>query len=199
MLIFLRPQVFRIALFLCVLSCGFQSSLPAQETQGPVEPFQWAVLTGYGSSHPGWGETEERVEGVDLVGRVEKTLIREIGSSWYGGEHSLLVEPAVFFLTNPDESPLVSLSFLACYTFTGAESFRPYLFGGGGPVYIGGEIDGVGARWNGNYQFGVGLRWRMEPAHSLLFEVRYHHISNGNTSDPNIPLNSTKFLVGFTF
>ncbi len=185
--------------FLIVLFTLNQNAYAQEQKVVSSEQNRWSFLAGYGSSYPGWGETETRVETVDLFFRYNKTMIHDMGSSWYSGYHSLLIEPAVHFLTNIDESPMVSLNFLGCYTFSSLEPITPYIFGGGGPVYIGGDIPGIGTRWNGNYQFGMGIKWLLNQDHSFLFEVRYHHISNGNTTDPNIPLNSTKFLAGFTF
>jgi len=91
------------------------------------------------------------------------------------------------------------MNFLASYTFTAGEQLRPYLFGGGGPVYNFADIPGMGARLNGNYQFGLGLDYRMNQGRSFLLEIRYHHISNGGSDDPNDPLNSCKLLFGITF
>ncbi|HCC54377.1 MAG TPA: acyloxyacyl hydrolase, partial [Desulfobulbaceae bacterium] len=75
----------------------------------------------------------------------------------------------------------------------------PYLFGGGGPVYSFADVPGMGSELNGNYQFGMGLSYRINPAHDFLFEMRYHHISNGGSEEPNDPLNSVKALFGITF
>ncbi|MBU3983904.1 MAG: acyloxyacyl hydrolase, partial [Proteobacteria bacterium] len=85
------------------------------------------------------------------------------------------------------------------YTFTAGQEMRPYLFGGGGPVYSFADIPGMGAELNGNYQFGIGLEYETSPSHNLLFELRYHHISNAGSDEPNDPLNSCKLLFGITF
>jgi len=57
----------------------------------------------------------------------------------------------------------------------------------------------MGADFNGNYQFGVGLKYPWTARNSMLFELRYHHISNGGSEEPNEPLNSYKLLFGITF
>ena len=94
---------------------------------------------------------------------------------------------------------MIGLNFLASYTFTANEKWRPYIFGGGGPVYSFADIPGMGADLNGNYQFGIGLEYDMSIEHHLLFEYRYHHISNAGSENPNDPLNSCKLLIGVTF
>ncbi|MBI5556894.1 MAG: acyloxyacyl hydrolase [Deltaproteobacteria bacterium] len=159
----------------------------------------WGILGGYGQSFPGWGQTTERVETLDLAPRYSHVILADLGSGWYRGFHALLLELPVHLLISPETSAMVGLNFLACYTFTAADTLRPYLFGGGGPVYSFADIPGMGAELNGNYQFGLGLEYKQTKAHNLLFEVRCHHISNGGSEEPNEPLNSVKLLFGITF
>ena len=159
----------------------------------------WAVIGGYGQSFPGWGNTTQRVETIDLIPRYNHHIFENIGSGWYRGFHSLLLELPVSLVVSPDVSAMVGINFLACYTFTAASKWQPYLFGGGGPVYSFADIAGMGADLNGNYQFGVGAHYDWKAEHQLLFELRYHHISNAGTEEPNEPLNSLKILIGVTF
>ncbi len=171
------------------------AALPAPAAEGN----SWALLTGYGYSQPGWGRTKIRVETLDLIARHEVVLTDTLGSSWYQGYHSLLLEVPLHLVLSPDVAPMFALNFLANYTFTASERHHPYVFAGGGPVYNTADIPGMGADLNGNYQFGVGWKYKMNSEHALLFEYRYHHISNADTEEPNDPLNSNKFLVGITF
>ena len=159
----------------------------------------WALLGGYGQSIPGWGQTTERVETIDLVPRYSHVIFDRIGSGWLEGYYATMVELPLHVVVSPELSSMVAVNFLACYTFTADKLWRPYLFGGGGPVYSFADIPGMGAEWNGNYQFGLGLVHALDATQSLLLEVRYHHISNGGSEEPNVPLNSIKLLVGLTF
>jgi len=159
----------------------------------------WGVLGGYGQSFPGWGQTTERVETLDLVPRYNHLLKNNIGSGWYRGFHSIILELPLHLVVSPEVSGMIGINFLASYTFTAGQEIRPYLFGGGGPVYSFADIPGMGADLNGNYQFGVGFEQETYRGYNLLIELRYHHISNAGTSAPNVPLNSCKLLVGITF
>lgn len=185
---------------LMICLCGLLLLLPtAAAVAWERADASGALLGGYGQSLPGWGQTSERVQTLDLVPRYRHLAFDGLGSGWLRGAHSVLIELPVHLVTSPDVSAMVGLNFLACYTFTADQHWQPYLFGGGGPVYSFADIPGMGARWNGNYQFGLGLEHPLAATRSLLMELRYHHISNGGTEDPNDPLNSIKFLVGFTF
>ncbi len=157
------------------------------------------MLMGYGFTHTSLGKTKQWVETIDLVGRYEYGGTEDIGESWYLGRHSLLVELPVHFVVDPAASPMVGLAFLACYRFTNLGKLQPYGFAGGGPLYSGSKIEGMGTHWNGNWQLGVGLRLPRPDGHDLKFEYRFHHISNGGRTEPNDPLNSSKVLVGISF
>ncbi len=159
----------------------------------------WWLLGGYGQSIPGWGLTTERVETIDLVGRYHHLTIANLGDGWYRGFHSTLVEVPLHLVLSPDESAMVGINLMACYTFTAPQHWRPYLFGGGGPVYSWADIDGMGAELNGNYQFGVGVEMPLNERQRFLVEYRFHHISNAGTRSPNVPLNSSKILIGIRF
>ncbi|NEX20725.1 acyloxyacyl hydrolase [Thiorhodococcus mannitoliphagus] len=159
----------------------------------------WSLNVGYGQSIPGWGQTSQRVQTIDIVPRYTHLTIDNLGAGWLKGRYSTLIELPVHIVTEPDSSLMLGLNALASYTFTADEDWQPYIFGGGGPVYSFADIPGMGADWNGNYQFALGLAHRLDSGTWLLFELRYHHISNAGAEMPNDPLNSVQFLAGFSF
>ncbi|WP_051309146.1 acyloxyacyl hydrolase [Desulfogranum japonicum] len=179
------------------LTCCLYS--PAAHAAFDTSKDNWALLGGYGQSVPDWGQTTQRVETLDIIPRYNHIIFDNIGSGWYRGFHSILLELPVSVVVSPDTSAMVGMNFLATYTFTANTVWKPYLFGGGGPVYNFADIPGMGADLNGNYQFGAGLKYHSISEHDLLFEVRYHHISNGGSEEPNDPLNSWKVLFGVSF
>ncbi len=158
-----------------------------------------AFMIGYGQSIPGWGLTTQRVETVDLIPRYNHVIFHDLGSGLLKGDYSTIVELPVSVIYRPVVSSMMGINFLACYTFTSNKDWRPYIFGGGGPVYSFADIKGMSAKLNGNYQFAMGLEHPINSSQSILTEIRYHHISNGGRKDPNVPLNSLKFVVGLTF
>ncbi|MDF1614722.1 acyloxyacyl hydrolase [Desulfurivibrio dismutans] len=184
-----------------LLFVALTSGSPLMAAAEPVvkPPGGWSWLAGYGTSHPGWGETVTRVETLDLVARYEKVVRAEIGTSWYRLRHSLLLELPLHLITNYDLTPMVGINFLAGWTMTGLGAIQPYFFAGGGPLYTATDIAGMGTRLNGNYQFGVGVRRPLEGHRYLKLEYRFHHVSSGGRRKPNEPLNSSKLLVGMTF
>jgi len=159
----------------------------------------WTLLGGYGISHKGLGKTREKVQVLDLIPQYNRILLRDVGSSWYKGYHSLLLELPLTLVLDPDVSPMVGVNVLGSWTFDSSETMQPYLFGGGGILYTNADIPGLGAEVDGNWQFGGGVRYRLQSGRWLKVEYRFHHISNAGTEDPNDPINSSKILVGMTF
>ncbi len=178
----------------------FQSTVWAETQQkAQQKTTSWSFLSGYSVSYPGLGRSETRVETVDLLLRYKRLLIKGERSSWYNGNHYILIEPVIQFMTVPSGTPMIGVNILGCYIFPGTDALTTYVLGGGGIVYIDEDIEGAGSKFNANYQFGIGFQIPATTDHSLFFELRYHHISNGDTASDNIPINSFKFLAGFTF
>ncbi len=193
-------RLLRIICLLFFFYTAFPGSPDAAQAAGfDTSNDSWALLSGYGQSFPGWGETTQRVKTIDIVPRYSHVIFDDLGSGWYRGYHSIFVETPFFYVFSPDDSAMVAINFLAAYTFTADRQYQPYVFGGGGPVYSFADIPGMGSELNGNYQFGIGLKYQWQEDHDLLFEVRYNHISNGGSEEPNDPLNSLKFRIGITF
>ena len=197
---FLKIRVF---LFLFLL---FPLSLFAQESRVRLTDdaylnakSEWGFLAGYGTSRPGWGETRTEVETIDVVYRYGYFLSGETGKSWYRGRPELLVEVPLSFVQNPEDSQMIGFNLILSRNFTSSKKIVPYVFGGLGLAYTDLDIHDLGSELNGTYQIGAGLRFFTSKKISFDLNCRFHHLSNGNTASPNIPLNSAKILFGVSF
>lgn len=176
------------------LTCLILIALPCHGAT-PSEK-QWQLLIGYGESHPGWGDTHERVDTRDLILRQERPQDRTRGQGWYLNRRSLLIELPLHLLQQPDEPPMFGVYINSCWTFLADQRYQPYLLVGGGALYTRAEIPGTSSRLKGSYQAGVGMKIEMAST-AVNLEVRFHHVSNGGIKEPNDPLNSSKLLMGF--
>jgi len=158
----------------------------------------WMLLSGYSTTHPGLGETREHVETVDTILRYRRKL-KDTGHDWYRGSHDFLIELPVSYLIKSDNGQIFGLNLLSSWTLKISQKYMPYFFVGGGPVYMEANIPGVGANLCGNYQVGLGLNCNIKKGCSFVLEYRFHHISNAGMKQPNIPLNSSKVLIGISF
>lgn len=194
-----RQKRWLLLLGLIFLSVVFLSNFAGAATEKTYKLKQsWMVLGGYGVTHPGLGNTKTHVETFDLILRYEKALTAEMGSSWYRGHHSLMVELPISFVVDPSTDPMYGLTLLGSWIFAGNDLWQPYLLGGGGIVYTSADITGLGAELNASWQLGFGLRYKAL-SKQIFLEYRFHHISNTGRKDPNDPLNSSKILMGIKF
>ena len=158
--------------------------------------YEYSLLSGYGITHRGFGDTHTQVQTFDSIGRFGWFLSKELGSGWYKGRHQLLVELPVHLVVDPKVSPMVGGYLLGSWKFTSLENWAPYVFAGGGILYVDLGLPTMGSRLDFSYQGGTGVQYFIRKDLALSLEYRYHHISNAGTATPNEPLNSSKILLG---
>lgn len=158
------------------------------------------VLTGYGISHRYFGETRTQVQTWDTIARYGYFLSDEIGSgSWYQGRHELLTELPFHLAIDQGGRSMVGGYLLGSWKFTSRQDLVPYIFAGGGILFVDMGLPSMGTSLNFSYQGGTGLQYMLRKDVALQVEYRYHHISNAGTASPNEPINSSKFLMGVSF
>ena len=163
-------------------------------------PGEYTLLTGYGVTHRGFGATRTQVQTYDLILRYGHFLSGEAGAGhWFQGRHEVLLELPFSLAVDHKDRTMVGGTLLGSWKFTGWEPVTPYLFVGGGLIYVDLGIPSMGTRWNGTYQAGGGIQHFIGKDLAVVGEYRYHHISNANTGSPNEPLNSSKFLLGLSW
>ena len=84
-------------------------------------------------------------------------------------------------------------------TLVKEKGIYPYVFAGGGVLYVDLGLPTMGSRLDFSYQGGTGIQYSLRRDLALTAEYRYHHISNAGTAAPNEPLNSSKFLFGISY
>jgi lipid A 3-O-deacylase len=161
--------------------------------------YEYSFLSGYGITHRGFGETRTQVQTFDIIGRFGWFLSQELGSGWYKGRHELLVELPLHLVVDPKVSPMVGGYLLGSWKFTSLDNWAPYVFAGGGILYVDLGLPTMGSRLDFSYQGGTGVQYFITKDTALSLEYRYHHISNAGTATPNEPLNSSKILLGVAF
>ena len=179
----------------------FLAPLPARaENAVATADSECALLTGYGITHRGFGATRTQVQTWDVIARYGRFLSDEVGKgSWYQGRHELLVELPYHMAVDHDDRSMVGGYLLGSWKFTRLEGIYPYVFAGGGILYVDVGLPTMGTKLDFSYQGGTGVQYFVRKDSALIAEYRYHHISNAGTASPNEPLNSSKFLLGVTF
>lgn len=161
---------------------------------------EYTLLAGYGITHRGFGATRTRVQTVDAIGRFGYFLSDEVGKGWYRGRHELLMELPLHLAVDPRTRAMTGVYLLGSWKFTGLKEKRlyPYVFAGGGVLFVDLGLPTMGSRLGFSYQGGTGIQYLIRNDLAVTAEYRYHHISNAGTAEPNEPLNSSKILFGLS-
>ena len=189
-----KASLFFAALLIISQAQSVSAENPASRTTG-----EYGVLTGYGITHKYFGATRSQVQTWDVIARFGRFLSEEVGrGSWYQGRHELLVELPYHMAVDHNGRSMVGGYLLGSWKFTGLKDAAPYVFAGGGPLYVDLGLPTMGTKLCFSYQGGTGLQYFMSRKSALNVEYRYHHISNAGTAEPNEPLNSSKILFGMS-
>lgn len=170
--------------------------------ENPVSTATWeyGALTGYGTSHIGFGATRHQVQTWDTILRAGYFLSDDVGKGlWYQGRHEILLELPYHLAVDQGGRSMVGGYLLGHWRFTSLDNYVPYVLAGGGPLFVDLGLPTMGTKLCFSYQGGTGLQYFIDKMTAVSVEYRYHHISNAGTAEPNEPINSSKILFGISF
>jgi hypothetical protein len=158
-------------------------------TAGPFFPIR--LLSGQASKL--FGET--------LIPSWTVTLTEPIGAGWYQGQLSLGAELIAFHTAEPMTAYGVGFTPKLVYTSTAFGRVRPFIEGGGGPMWtdLGGRVPEQPGQFNFLVWGGAGCSYQMTRHWALNAGYRIMHISNAGTRDPNSGLNVGLPFIGLSY
>lgn len=126
------------------------------------------------------------------------SLTEPIGTNWWSGSVGLGVEGAILGIAEPTGAYAIGLTPKLIYTFTSFGRLKPYVEGGGGPLWTNfdGHIPEQGSDFNFLVWGGTGASWDVTAQWALNAGLRFSHISNAGTDSPNGGLNYLLPFVG---
>jgi lipid A 3-O-deacylase len=196
-----KISVRSMALMAILLALAGTSSARAEQLSAfAAASSEYSFLLGYGITHRGFGKTRTQVQTVDFVGRYGYFLSDECLTGWYRGQFEHVVELPLHLAVDPITRIMTGGNLLAKWNFTGVKDRRllPYIFAGGGVLFVDLGLPTMGSRLDFSYGAGTGLQYLIRKGLAVSAEYRYHHISNAGTAEPNEPLNSSKILFGIS-
>ncbi len=118
-------------------------------------------------------------------------LTDPIGNQWWSGSIALGVEAALLGITQPTGAYGIGFTPKIVYTLTSFGRVKPYVEGGGGPLWTNfdGRLPEQGSDFNFLVWGGAGASYELTAQWSLNAGVRISHISNGGTDSQNGGLN----------
>lgn len=196
--------------FLFAVACSLfvtqTCSPPVSAADAPVRPVQAGTQTvGFtvGPFHPIrlLSGQSSKLYGLAAVPSWSMTATGESGSGWYRGQLSVGAE--VWLLKNSDPLSATGLGIAPklIYTWTGLSRVRPFVEGGGGPLWtdLGGRVPEQPGQFNFLVWGGAGCAWAVRPSWTVQAGYRLVHISNGGTRLPNSGLNFGLPFLGLSY
>lgn len=145
-----------------------------------------------------------KLNGVAVHPSWQITLTDPIGESWWSGTIALGAEAAFLGVTEPTGAYGIGFTPKLIYTFSSFGRLKPYIEGGGGPLWTNfdGRIREQGSDFNFLVWGGAGVSYDLTSHWAINAGVRFSHISNSGLDTPNSGLNyllpfagvSTKFF-----
>ena len=132
-----------------------------------------------------------KLNGVAVHPSWQIALTDPIGESWWSGSMALGAEAAFLGVTEPTGAYGVGFTPKVIYTFTSFGPLKPYIEGGGGPLWTNfdGRIREQGSDFNFLVWGGAGANYELTTRWALNIGVRFSHISNSGLDTPNSGLN----------
>ena len=139
-----------------------------------------------------------KLNGVAVHPSWQVGLTDPVGEGWWRGSVALGVEAALLGIAEPTGAYGVGVTPKLIYIFTAFGRLRPFLEGGGGPLWTNfdGRIPEQGSDFNFLVWGGAGASYDLTKLWALNVGVRFSHISNGGIESPNRGLNYLLPFIG---
>ena len=143
---------------------------------------------------------ESKLEGVAVHPSWQIALTSPIDNEWWSGMFGVGVEGAFLGIAQPTGAYGIGVTPKLIYTFTSFGRLKPYIEGGGGPLWtnFNGRIPEQGTDFNFLVWGGTGAAYDLTARWGLNAGVRFSHISNADTGSPNRGLNYLLPFIGVT-
>lgn len=141
-----------------------------------------------------------KLNGISVHPSWQTALTDPIGESWLSGSVVLGAEAAFLGITEPTGAYGIGLTPKVGYAFTSFGRLKPFIEGGGGPLWTNfdGRIPEQGSDFNFLVWAGGGASYDLTARWALNAGVRFSHISNADTDSPNRGLNYLQPFIGVT-
>jgi lipid A 3-O-deacylase len=128
-------------------------------------------------------------------------LTDAIGSGWYQGQVAAGVELVSFRTSDPISATGIGLAPKLAYTLTSLGRVRPFVEGGGGPLWtdLGGRLPEQPGQFNFIVWGSAGCAWLFDASWAVQAGYRFVHISNAGTREPNSGLNVGMPFLGLSY
>ena len=201
----MRKSLSVLCLCLAILTPVF--TFAAEGTDAPTIRFlpagtqEVGLSAGWMMNHRLTGDHVSKPQGPAVIPSWGILLNDAPGDRWYHGQVSIGAEIPYIVTTRPIMSYGVGFTPRIKYTLTMSPQLRPYVEFGGGPYWttLGQRVPEQGTKFNFIVHAGFGVSWFLTSQTAITASYRFHHISNAGIRYPNLGLNSSLPMSGFSF
>lgn len=193
-----RSQIFPVAVLLCA-SVVWLSSVAAEEPSVALLGRQTVGMVVGGMLPVRVMEGQSSIlNGVAVHPSWHITLTDPIGDGRWRGSVAVGVEAAFLGITQPTGAYGIGLTPKLIYTFTSFGRLKPFIEGGGGPLWTNfdGRIPEQGSDFNFLVWGSAGANYDLTARWALNAGLRFSHISNADTDSPNRGVNYLLPFIG---
>jgi opacity protein-like surface antigen len=115
------------------------------------------------------------------------------------GYTEFVMEPFVSYVPQPDTNAEFGLVLLSKFAYPLTPKVHPYIFAGGGVMYITQHLREQSTQYNFTPQLGVGVSLFLKENMALDVEWRWRHFSNAMIKRPNDGVNLKMIFVGVSW
>lgn len=167
----------------------------------PAGTQEIGLSVGYLLPHRLTQDHTTKQQGVAAMPSWSMVLTDPVGDSWYRGQVILGAELVYVEFREPVVTHGVGFTPRIKYSFTALDRLRPYTEFAGGPFWtdLANKIPEQSTELNFILTAGFGASYFLTNQAAVNVGYRFHHFSNGGTRIPNLGINSSLPLVGFSF
>jgi hypothetical protein len=117
---------------------------------------------------------------------------------FFKNNQELLLEAPLLYYDEPQHAIAAGADIMYRYHFSRNRNFAPFVELGAGANYVGLDIRDLTGKFQFSLQGGVGVRKKVSDNGDVVVTLRWHHFSNAGTRVPNIGLNESLLMVGYS-
>jgi lipid A 3-O-deacylase len=121
------------------------------------------------------------------------------GNSLFRGNFELVLEGAFHYIYEPKDGIAGGLTPLIRYNFLTGGRLIPFVQLGAGLLALDANLRSQSDGISFTPQGGLGLHYFISDRAAITGEWRLHHISNASIHENNLGINSSLFMIGFTY
>jgi len=156
----------------------------------------WTLGAGFGVQHRIFNGTSDQQFAL-VQPRWSVNLTGRSGEGWKQGTLTLGLEAALGRALGP-RGNVVALGPMLRYSFPSRGRVTPFVEAAGSFFWTNAEMPETPQRFTFTGAGGGGLSWRLGARDSFELAYRFHHISNAGFTEPNIGVNSSFVLIGWS-